>query len=122
MKTLLTIIVLLALLAVGLVFQNIFTQRGYGVPTAIQTEIAQPVSTYVFQCVGGKSVAAAFDLEEDNVELSLSDGRNITLPHVLSASGARYANEDDSFVFWNKGNTAFVTESGTETFSNCVTA
>jgi membrane-bound inhibitor of C-type lysozyme len=26
------------------------------------------------------------------------------------SSGARYANKDETFVFWNKGDTAFVTE------------
>jgi membrane-bound inhibitor of C-type lysozyme len=44
------------------------------------------------------------------------------LPQVISGSGARYANEDESFVFWNKGDTAFVTE-GTDdkmTFKDCV--
>jgi membrane-bound inhibitor of C-type lysozyme len=41
---------------------------------------------------------------------------------VLSGSGARYANKDESFVFWNKGDTAFITEgaSGEETYSDCV--
>jgi hypothetical protein len=40
----------------------------------------------------------------DKVELMLSDGRSLSLPQVMSASGARYANKDESFVFWNKGN------------------
>jgi membrane-bound inhibitor of C-type lysozyme len=30
----------------------------------------------------------------------------------MSGSGARYANADESFVFWNKGDTAFITEGG----------
>lgn len=53
----------------------------------------------------------------------LSDGRSLSLPQVMSGSGARYANKDESFVFWNKGNTAFITEgaSGEETYSDCVT-
>jgi len=57
------------------------------------------------------------------VTLTLSDGRSFALPQVISASGARYAHgdNDDSFVFWNKGNTAFVTENGTTTFDGCVT-
>jgi len=29
---------------------------------------------------------------------------------AMSASGARYANKDETFVFWNEGDTAFVTE------------
>ncbi|HUD03973.1 MAG TPA: MliC family protein, partial [Candidatus Paceibacterota bacterium] len=58
----------------------------------------------------------------DKVTISLSDGRTMNLPQTISADGGRYANTDDSFVFWNKGNTAFITENGTTTFSNCITA
>jgi len=40
---------------------------------------------------------------------------------IPSTSGARYANKDETFVFWNKGDTAFVTEGkdGKETYSGC---
>jgi hypothetical protein len=53
----------------------------------------------------------------------LSDGRGLTVPQAMSASGARYANKDETFVFWNKGDTAFVTEGkdGKETYSGCAT-
>jgi membrane-bound inhibitor of C-type lysozyme len=54
------------------------------------------------------------------VELTLSDGRTLALPQVMSASGARYANHDESFVFWNKGRTAFVEEAGQQTYNGCV--
>ncbi len=43
----------------------------------------------------------------------------MSLPQVLSGSGARYANFDESFVFWNKGDTAFITEGGKTTFKDC---
>ena len=41
----------------------------------------------------------------------------------MSGSGARYANKDETFVFWNKGDTAFVTEGndGKDTYSGCAT-
>lgn len=55
------------------------------------------------------------------VFLKLSDGRAMTLPQTISASGARYANTDESIVFWNKGNTAFIAENNVETYSDCVT-
>jgi len=76
-------------------------------------------TTALFTCSKGKSVAAAFGASA--VELTLSDGRRITLPQSSSASGARYTNPDESFVFWNKGDTAFVEEAGTTTYSDCVT-
>jgi membrane-bound inhibitor of C-type lysozyme len=74
-----------------------------------------------FLCDGGKVIEATFyPLDDKFVDLELSDGRKISLPHALSASGARYAKADESFVFWNKGDTAFITEGGTTTFDGCV--
>lgn len=79
-----------------------------------------PVAEATFKCKDGKSVAATF--YASSVDLKLSDGRSMTVPQAMSASGARYANKDESFVFWNKGDTAFVTEGadGKETYSGCV--
>jgi membrane-bound inhibitor of C-type lysozyme len=42
------------------------------------------------------------------------------VPLAPSASGARYANSDESFVFWNKGPTAFIEETGRQSSSGCV--
>lgn len=81
-----------------------------------------PVASATFKCKEGKSIDATF--YADSVELKLSDGRSLKLPQAMSGSGARYANKDETFVFWNKGDTAFVTE-GTDdkqTYSDCVTA
>ena len=76
----------------------------------------------LFTCNGGKTIQATFFPQDDiQVNLQLSDGRKVALPHAISASGARYATPDESMVFWNKGNTAFITENGTTTFENCVT-
>ena len=83
-----------------------------------------PVGQGVFKCKDGKSIEATF--YASSVDLKLSDGRSMTVPQAISASGARYANADESFVFWNKGDTALVTEGaaegagGKETYSGCV--
>lgn len=79
------------------------------------------VITAVFTCEGGRSMDVTFDNEKDTVRLILSDGRDLTVPRAISASGARYANMDESFVFWNKGDSAFIEELGTMTYSGCVT-
>lgn len=81
-----------------------------------------PIATAKFDCADSKSIEATF--YADKVDLKLSDGRSMTLPQVMSGSGARYANADESFVFWNKGDTAFVTEGSDETltFKNCAVA
>lgn len=84
---------------------------------------AEPISTARFFCDQDKTIQATF--YEEEVELVLTDNfgapRTVTVPQIMSASGARYGNEDESFVFWNKGDTAIVQEGPQqqETFSNC---
>lgn len=73
-----------------------------------------------FNCSEGKTIKAEFI--SGKAKLILSDGRKIELPQAISASGARYANSDESFVFWNKGNTAFIEENGQTTFTDCLEA
>jgi membrane-bound inhibitor of C-type lysozyme len=78
-----------------------------------------PISTVDYVCKGNKTIKAAF--YSDKVDLTLSDGRTLSLPQTMSGSGIRYANADESFVFWSKGNTAFVTEGADAepTFDGC---
>ena len=74
-----------------------------------------------FRCDGGQTIAAIFDnAPKAMVRLSLSDGRHLVLPQARSASGARYANDDETIVFWNKGDTAFIEEGGRTTYRDCV--
>jgi membrane-bound inhibitor of C-type lysozyme len=74
-----------------------------------------------FTCDAGKTIQAVFTTgARPAVSLVLSDGRQLTLPQALSASGARYATADESAVFWNKGRTAFIDEHGRQTYSGCV--
>jgi membrane-bound inhibitor of C-type lysozyme len=76
-----------------------------------------------FVCRAGKRIDATFHPRDDTrVDLKLSDGRRVSVPRTISGSGARYAIADGNFVFWNKGNTAFITEGSPdqETYSDCV--
>lgn len=72
-----------------------------------------------FVCDGNKTIDARF--YADRVFVTMSDGRKMKLPQGVAASGARYVNKDESVVFWNKGDTAFVTEGlpAVQTFFNC---
>lgn len=75
-----------------------------------------------FTCTGGKWIDATFvNGPKSSVNLVLPDGRKLSLPQAMSGSGARYANADESFVFWNKGNTAFIEEKGKTTYDGCAT-
>ena len=55
-----------------------------------------------------------------SVDLVLSDGRSLTLPQAISASGTRYANSDESFTFLSKGSDAFILENNVQTYAGCV--
>ena len=77
------------------------------------------INSVTFGCTGNKTIHALFFKEK--VELTLSDGRHMLLLQAISASGARYANTDEVFVFWNKGNTAFIEEDNKTTFKDCIT-
>ena len=90
---------------------------------ATTTESANPSdlltgeSGTLYECDGERALKA--ELWEGSVRLALSDGRKISLPQTVSKSGARYANTDESFVFWNKDSSAFVEENGSTTYANC---
>ncbi|MFO1415464.1 MAG: DUF333 domain-containing protein [Burkholderiales bacterium] len=91
-------------------------------PAAAKAPAPPAVIRAKFACEGGKTIAATFrNGTPASVQLALSDGRKLDLPQAMSASGARYANADESVVFWNKGNTAFLEENGKTTFGGCAT-
>src|SRR3989344_3364295 len=74
-----------------------------------------------FDCNNNENIKVTFYKDDpQKVSLQLSDGRYITLNHAVSADGARYTNDDESFVFWNKGSIAFIQENNQTTFANCV--
>ena len=93
-----------------------------------------PMSTVRYQCQQDKTIVADFfagkpsvgadgrPLPGGRVMVQLSDGRKLSLPQTLSGSGIRYADPGDSFVFWSKGDTAFVEEGAnqTVTYRDCV--
>ena len=100
---------------------------------SLQTEI--PINTVGYTCDNNKTIGAEFyDNEKAQsvtpgqppiptgyVKLTLDTGAKMTLNQTISADGGRYANPDESFVFWDKGNTAMVLENNKEVnYTNCV--
>ncbi len=95
---------------------------------------SQFIVTATYSCDGNKMITASFykgvnvpvakpgepPIPGGSVDLKLSDGRSMTLPQTISGSGVRFANSDESFIFWNKGNDAFIMENNSETYTNCV--
>lgn len=120
-----TIITIIAVVLVGLSLGFYFTNKNK--PEDISPVIPVPVAQATFLCKDNKTIEATFYEGEEipvepgempiptgRVKLVLSDGRSFDLPQTISASGVRYANSDESFVFWNKGNGALVLENNEE--------
>jgi membrane-bound inhibitor of C-type lysozyme len=61
---------------------------------------------YIYTCSDGSKVKARFGELSDNsltfVKIVMPDGKEFTLPQLVSASGARYSNEHE-MEFWIKG-------------------
>ncbi|MFA6397770.1 MAG: DUF333 domain-containing protein [Candidatus Paceibacterota bacterium] len=119
-KTIIILISLVVTTAVLSVFLFMKNKTTY-VPGEINQPINQgePIQAH-FSCSNGDFIDAKFfNQDPRHVDLMLSDKRNISLPQAISADGARYANTDESFIFWNKGDSAFIEEAGKTTFTNC---
>lgn len=101
-------------------------------PAAAQPA-ATPAASVPYRCDGGKTVSADYfngplrtaadgrPIPGGRVDLVLGDGRRLSLPQTLSGSGVRYANADESLVFWSKGDGAFLEEGPRQavTYANC---
>ncbi len=99
-----------------------------------QSESPTLISQINYLCNGGRTINAAYykgavvsvspgepPIPTGSVKVVLSDGRSLNLPQTISASGVRYANSDESFVFWNKGDAVLVLENNTEKdYTNCL--
>jgi membrane-bound inhibitor of C-type lysozyme len=97
-------------------------------PGVIETPKRTPLSSAQYICNNKKTIDAAFyegptltstatatpPVPTGTVELTLSDGRTLTLKQTISADGARYADDNEHFIFWSKGNGALVTDNTDE--------
>ncbi|MGD0328294.1 MAG: MliC family protein [Minisyncoccia bacterium] len=96
---------------------------------------SQPITTVLYSCNGGKTITATYyqgvtkpapgpgqpPIPSGSVALTFSDGSTMTLAQTISADGVRYANTDESFVFWSKGNGVLVLENNQEkNYIGCV--
>jgi membrane-bound inhibitor of C-type lysozyme len=115
MKNALFVVISTLLVFTGIACQD---QQSWPKNTGAKKATGSIITSVTFSCAGNKTIQALFFA--DKAELTLSDGRHMLLLQAISASGARYANTDESFVFWNKGNTAFIEESQKITFKDCI--
>lgn len=129
MKALRRLLVLVFVIAAVVVAYLYIQKQSATDATAAQ----RMVGSATYACSAGKTVAAEYyegdivpvqagqpPIPNGSVKISLSDGRIVTLPQTISASGVRFANADESAIFWNKGNGVIFTENGRETVSGCI--
>ena len=84
---------------------------------ASASEPADPVlqrgESVRYRCGGGEKIDATYyglkDRSLSFVRLTLPDGRQLTLPQLSSASGARYSADQDT-TWWTKGDGGFLQE------------
>ena len=115
MKNALFIVIITMLVFTGISCQD---QKSWPKKTGAEKATGSIINSVTFSCAENKTIQALFFA--DKAELTLSDGRHMLLLQAISASGARYANTDKSFVFWTKGNTAFIEENHKTTFKDCI--
>ena len=116
MKKLVLIVLIAASVFTGVSFIYEKLQQPNAIVEALTTDV---INSAILNCADNKTIQAVF--LKDNVSLTLSDGRHLQLPQGMSGSGARYVNTDESFVFWNKGDTAFIEEGKDTTYKDCMT-
>ncbi len=75
-------------------------------PNLIKASYANPSET----------VNATFDNTANTVNFTEKAVGTVTLPRALSGSGARYANRDESLVFWEHQGVLTITKNGKTVF------
>ncbi len=83
-------------------------------------ETPTPASTAATFSDGTTHVDASFDNEAHTVTFTHEATGEITLPQAVSASGARYANEDESIVFWEHQGEVTITKDDETVFQGDV--
>ncbi len=128
MKKYFTLLIILLVAGVGAWYFSSHT------PDEAEVTDSQDSTLVTYACNEDKAISAQYvntDAVESNaggppiptgsVMLELSDGRTMTLVQTISADGVRYANSDESFVFWSKGNGALVLENNEEkSYIGCI--
>jgi membrane-bound inhibitor of C-type lysozyme len=112
---LLLIIIYVATFASGFYFGGKYREA---MILSIENKPIENIISASFNCDNSKIIFV--DFLSNGMALKLSNGRSLVLLRVISASGARYANSDESIVFWNKGDTAFIQENGVITYNDCI--
>jgi membrane-bound inhibitor of C-type lysozyme len=71
--------------------------HGVSAGTNVAAQQSRESIGIVYVSEDGQTLTACFDTRADTVLVKLPDGREVTLPRAISASGARYSDGDTTF-------------------------
>jgi len=75
-------------------------------------------NVFIFNCPSGVEIKISYDEESDSASLFI-EGKEYKIHRVISASGARYANDDETVVFWEHQGEAMVEIDGKIMYQEC---
>src|ERR1700761_2896435 len=118
-STLWTVIIILLIL-IGLIYVFADASKGTMATTTpatstVATSTTAFHNTVNYYCQGNSTITANYT--QSQVALTLSDGRMMTLPQIMSGSGIQY--EKNNILFASEGNDAYLSESGKMTYNDC---
>jgi membrane-bound inhibitor of C-type lysozyme len=137
-KTVWTIIIIIVVIIAVLFGLHVFGKSDSG--TTAETgapmqdaDMGAKIATAQYTCSNGETPTASFyagggtttpvagqpPVPTGSAMLTRADGSTVMLGQTVSADGGRYANADESLVFWDKGANALLIENGTQ--STCTT-
>lgn len=90
-------------------------------PVSQEAGFAEPSDkTFSLACDSGKFMNITFHLPEDkSVDISLSDGRTVSLGNTSTETNAAYTSADGTIVLGLTGSTLTLTEAAIATYANC---
>ena len=80
---------------------------------ADEGQASTQLKAFYYECKDGKNVVTAYN-DDDTMTLFAPD-KTMKLKHLISGSGARYGYEDESVIFWSKGDDALYERDGKKT-------
>ena len=89
-----------------------------------QAQAIQPFDkTFSLVCASKKAMSVTFHLPDDvSLDMSLSDGRKMSLVKDKDQSNPRYFSADKTIVLSNTGKSLILTEGNKQTYKDCVVA
>jgi len=132
-RSLAAIIAIIIIILIGAWLYMRPSSQAATAPTGTSTRSLITAVTYA--CDAGKTITAAYydgpaaaqpapgqpPVPTGSADVSIGGAPTTTLAQTISADGIRYANADESLVFWSKGNTALVMRNNSMdlSYTNC---